>query len=299
MEPIVLSLERAQALEVRIADCRKLLGYAPTFADGRWLNKPATFRDLAVLPGGLHVVNTSSALSVIARNDEVFNWDAIEPFRHMQPKEIFGFYTDDKVYNSDQRFWVSKQFQSWSPYVTAVGLLAISDVLRAFHRRAGSDDVKLGGIREAFAEYKQFGGILNDQYNLLLKFLDGWAGQALEPTLQDYDYAFFAYNAIEALAGLLACRSLTVTQNGDSKKFHEVVKWGLLDDAAPIKFDELMRRGILVRGGTEFGLPGLVRVTVALPLLFTVTCVALEAYASSASRFVYSSPSVLSKANSR
>ena len=26
---------------------------------------------------------------------------------------------------------------------------------------------------------------------------------------------------------------------------------------------ELMRRGILVRGGTEFGLPGLVRVTVA------------------------------------
>ena len=34
-----------------------------------------------------------------------------------------------------------------------------------------------------------------------------------------------------------------------------------VDDVAVC--DALMRRGILVRGGTEFGLPGLVRVTVA------------------------------------
>jgi histidinol-phosphate/aromatic aminotransferase/cobyric acid decarboxylase-like protein len=33
------------------------------------------------------------------------------------------------------------------------------------------------------------------------------------------------------------------------------------DDAAVVA--ELMRRGILVRAGSEFGLPGLVRVTVA------------------------------------
>ena len=40
---------------------------------------------------------------------------------------------------------------------------------------------------------------------------------------------------------------------------------------------DLMRRGILVRGGTEFGLPGLVRVTVAPEAVMLRTAAAIAA----------------------
>jgi histidinol-phosphate aminotransferase len=46
-----------------------------------------------------------------------------------------------------------------------------------------------------------------------------------------------------------------------------------VDDVAVC--DELMRRGILIRGGTEFGLPGLVRVTVAPEAVMRRTAAAI------------------------
>jgi histidinol-phosphate aminotransferase len=77
------------------------------------------------------------------------------------------------------------------------------------------------------------------------------------------DPAFVEVRRAEVIAAReLFCAELTAAgiASFESHSNFVLVELGA-DDVAVCA--ELMRRGILVRGGTEFGLPGLVRVTVA------------------------------------
>jgi hypothetical protein len=190
MDSIRASVQQAMTLRLRIAECKRILEYAQQYADKRWDDNKHSFMDLDRYVENPHVVNTSTALSVIASCPSVFDQSKLEAFDGVRLAGVIKFFIDN--YRSDRNppYWPSKDNPTWSPYVTALALKAIGAVAIA-----NSETENLGALiktQKAIAE------ILRSQIHELQNFLEKWASQNLERELLDYDHTFFAYTALSS-----------------------------------------------------------------------------------------------------
>ena len=188
MDTLNTSLERAKALQMRITDCQRLLIHAHSFANARWLGtcKHPSFVDLETDTSGPHMVNTSTSIAVICRNESVFDRKKIEAYGGLQLDQVCRFYVEQ--YNP---LWVSKGGTEWSPYVSALAVAVLAHVFSS---------VEAASRNAVMTTYKQLHKILQDEIKKILDFVESWSNGSLEGgQLADYDRIFFAYTALETL----------------------------------------------------------------------------------------------------
>lgn len=199
-EPANSLLVRAQGLESKHALCQRILESANTFCAQRWVSpvsgRPGTFVDTpaTTVVNNRHLVNSSSALSVISRNRQVFDTPGAA-FGGLEEAEVLNFFMGNDVLivsSSNNHYWKSQTIAVWSPYVTATVLLALADYA-SYAKEKGTTDLTL---------FHSHQSVFFDQAQKLLEFLRSWSKSSLESGYADYDHVFFAYVALEALSTL-------------------------------------------------------------------------------------------------
>lgn len=192
MDVMRSSLDQATALQIRLRDCQAILAHAQVFADNRWVEGSQSFTDLldagGVPVGGVHIVNTSTALAVIRTCETLFRQSDLKAYDGMKAEKICGFYTA-QYKRGGGGYWPSQRTQSFSPYVTGFVVKAIAHRLRD-HDLAKTNALLAGG---------KVKNILKEQIDRLVGFLKQWSSGQLEEDLANYDHVYFAFTALEAL----------------------------------------------------------------------------------------------------
>lgn len=174
-------------LQLRIAECQRILDYAHQYADERWLEDKKSFMDLNKYSDKPHVVNTSNALAVISRFPTIFGREHLKAYNGIRLAEVCRFYVERHEENG---YWPSKDMPGWSPYVTALALRAIGYCVK--------DNSNNESISEVVTVEKALPEILRQEVHKLHDYLEKWSKQGLDRELEDYDHTFFAYTALEA-----------------------------------------------------------------------------------------------------
>lgn len=197
MEDVQAAIERATSLQLRIRDCKSILQHAEGFANKRWLDEKGKhfFRDLERdFPDKPHMVNTSTAVAIICRYQEVFRPANVKAFEGASLDELCDFYQTNYERPEEARaYWPSKDTKRWSPYVSSLVLTAIAECAAA----NGS-----GKLENALKTKQNLKDAISVQVQELCKYLKQWAAHGLPKDDADYDHAFFAYTAWNALTTL-------------------------------------------------------------------------------------------------
>jgi len=223
-------MERARHLQEYYQQCEAILKFAGNLANARW-NAPVGewtegfFRD-SYDPDydhkSPHVVNTSTAISMICEDDLRFRPRGLNAFSGMAFDRISKYYqVSYKKYG-----WISRE-ELWSPYTCAWALRAI-----AASARLAAEATVEGELTQG----KPLHGILETEIAHIVKFLDEWLVSGLQGLDRDFDHVYFIYSALRGIVSLQG-RAETNGLGSVSAMFH--------------KFDEI-RRSLLNRISLEF-----------------------------------------------
>lgn len=175
--------------------CEDILKYASAFADACWVpagqTKVATtgfFRDSSHYNEGPHVINTSTALAIIAHIDSPFEPRSLLAFDGLDYALVLQYYT--ATYDQTSEFWGAREAK-WSPYVTAWALNAIAACSL------------LAGEATVAAEFSRNGPLaayVRKQAEQLLKYLADYGTGKITDNLADFSHPYFATTALRALS---------------------------------------------------------------------------------------------------
>jgi hypothetical protein len=177
-------------LQLRIAECQRILDHAFDYAQARWVDGSHSFMDLNKNVGKPHIVNSSTAIAVISKCPSIFKMQKLDAYDGLQLGEVCKLYVQNLDMDREPYFWASKDTQEWSPYVTALVLKAIGECAIANQKQTSLAVVAKGS--------RELSEILRQQIHQIQDYLEKWAKQSLEGYLADYDHTFFAYTALEA-----------------------------------------------------------------------------------------------------
>src|SRR5947209_20624616 len=83
------ALVQANALQRRVLDCERILAGASAFAQERWDSDAGSFSDV-VERSGRHLVNTATALIVLARYPKLFDTASLPAYSQLDSREVVG-----------------------------------------------------------------------------------------------------------------------------------------------------------------------------------------------------------------
>lgn len=210
MDLVRSAIDTATSLHVRIRDCRALLLHAEGYANSRWLRDVKCFRDVCdEIPDKPHVVNTSTAVAVIARFPQIFRLAKIEAFNGLDLAEVCKFYSNSYSKQGTTGYWPSKNTNEWSPYVSSLALAAIAESAMANTK---------GALENILKDMPALKDAISCQAKKLREYLDRWALHSLEREHADYDHPFFAYTAWSALSKLSSVCPESTKDLGKSEK---------------------------------------------------------------------------------
>ena len=214
------TMERTQYLQKLHQRCEDILKYARKFADSRWQEpiekfKTGYFRDSAEYSAGPHIVNTSTALFVIARNPSVFELQKVHAFEQMKFKNICEYFSD--TYDSEKEGWPSRE-SHWGPYVSSWALLAISNCGKFLGKDKYQEQIPTKG---------KLANAIVEETKALLTFLENWVKGDLQydkRDLRDFEHAFFVYTSLKALYEVIKLHESyqSVLSKDEVKRYQEI-----------------------------------------------------------------------------
>ena len=190
------TMERARHLQEYYQQCEGILKFAGAFADARW-NPPAgrwkqgyfkDSHDPDLTHASPHVVNTSTAISMICENRSPFTPRDLRAFGGLSFEQVSRYYQV-----SYRRYgWISRE-ELWSPYTCAWVLRAIAASARLAAKAT---------IRVELTPRKPLYVILQGEVSRLVQFLDEWLSSKLQGGDRDFDHTYFVYSAFQGLVSL-------------------------------------------------------------------------------------------------
>lgn len=182
-------LERAQGYRRLYEWCEKVLEHATEYADDRWYSSHSCFRDyFGSTPANneRHVVNTSTALFVIARNKSPFSPKDLAAFGGHKINNIFTYYNLPDCYDGKtDKGWILK---------TTVHHYASSWALRALSGIIGSLETDTLKATPGFEDIRKK---VDKSCGAIVEFLKNWAAGTI--TEKDLDHPFFVHECLVSL----------------------------------------------------------------------------------------------------
>ncbi len=190
------TMERAKQLQEYYQQCEGILKFAGAFAEARW-NPPAGrwkqgyFKDSHGpdrTHASPHVVNTSTAVSMICEDGSPFTPRDLNAFGGMAFEQVSKYYQISRR----KYGWVSRE-ELWSPYTCAWALRAVAASARLVPKAA---------VRAELAPKKALHAIVKEEVSHLIKFLGEWLSSELQGADRDFDHTYFVYSAFQGLVSL-------------------------------------------------------------------------------------------------
>ena len=189
------SIEKAKKFQTLHQACENILKSAHKFADKRWQPpigewRSGYFRDSLEYQEGPHLINTSTALAIIARWDSRFDHRSLNAFDGTDFNKICQYYSETySGTTSDTGKWHTRE-KEWSPYASAWVLTALAMCSRLSGTKPAECLEKNNKVKQAIEwEINK----LNDKY------LRPWSEGKLPKELADFDHPYFVYTALRAL----------------------------------------------------------------------------------------------------
>lgn len=188
-----LQFKEAQKLQDLYYKCEEITNHSSNFADACWLPDNLTniatghFRDTIKHDSGPHIINTSTALAIIARPDTPFEPRGLEAFNGLDYRSILQYYSITYKDPANEIEYWNAHDEKWSPYVSAWALHAIA----LCSEMAGDDQTK-----EHFPQKDLLPAYVGEQVKMQIDFLKDWI---VEKNPNDYFHPYFIVTTLRAL----------------------------------------------------------------------------------------------------
>lgn len=176
----------ARGLQQRIRESTTMLLHASDFADARYDQSRNTFTDLEAPSGTWHMVNTSTALIVLARASTAFRYGELKAYDGPRLTSIVDWYAS---HWNEHGYFPSRGQSAWNPYTTALALGAVG-----YNARLTAPDECEAALSNGFAD------TCVQEIGKLSDWLSKWSAS----DQGDFDHAFFAFTALDSLYALLS-----------------------------------------------------------------------------------------------